>query len=102
MTCPTPPTVIPSVAEGETSASGVQVPCAYPACAAVNIPSAPVTIARNHFPRVQKRSNIFLSSFRSYWLVEKRALQPAPERQSEGMRAHIRSRDTGLHSCGMG
>src|SRR6266567_4466413 len=76
-TCPTPPTVIPSVGEGETGASVVQVPCAYPACAAVNIPSAPATIARNHFLRVQKRSNIFLSSFRSHWFVEKLALRPA-------------------------
>src|SRR6266700_3656301 len=88
-TCPTPPTVIPSVGEGETGASVVQVPCAYPACAAVNIPSAPATIARNHFLRVQKRSNIFLSSFRSHWFVEKLALRPAHERQSEGMRARI-------------
>src|SRR5712691_10270703 len=63
MTCPIPPTAIPSVAEGETFASGVQVPpCAYAACAAVKVPSAPATIARNHFLRVQKLSNIFLSS----------------------------------------
>src|SRR6266571_3218983 len=92
MTCPTPPTVIPSVAEGETFASGVQVPpCAYAACAAVKVPSVPATIARNHFLRVQKWSNmIFISSFGSYWFVEKRALRPAPERHSEGMRARMR------------
>src|SRR5229473_2091628 len=90
MICPTPPTVIPSVAEGETFASAVQVPCACAACPAVRVPSAPATIARNHFLRVQKRSNIFLSSFRSYWFVEKRALRPAHERQSEGMRTRIR------------
>src|SRR5260370_5585513 len=89
MTCPIPPTVIPSIAEGETGASVVQVPCPYAACAAVKGPSAPDTIARNHFLRVQKRSNIFLSSFRSYWFVEKRALRPAHERQSEGKRARI-------------
>src|SRR5260370_2218772 len=89
MTCPIPPTVIPSVAEGETFASGDQVLCPYAACPAVKVPSAPATIARNHFLRVQKRSNIFLSSFRSYWFVEKRALRPAHERQSEGKRARI-------------
>src|SRR5260370_16049124 len=90
MTCRTPPTVILPVAEGETVASVVQVRCAYPACAAVNIPSVPATIARNHFLRVQKRSNIFLSSFRSYWFVEKLALRSAHGRQSEGMRTRIR------------
>src|SRR5258708_28071587 len=89
MTCPIPPTVIPSVAEGETFASGVQVPCAYAVCPAVKVPSAPATIARNHFLRVQKRSNIFLCSFRSYWFVEKLALRPVHGRQSEGMRARI-------------
>src|SRR6266704_1454360 len=87
MTCPTPPTVIPSAGAGETGASGVQVPpCAYPACPAVRVPSAPATIARNHFLRLQKRSNIFLSSFRILWFVDKRALRPAHGRQSEGMR----------------
>src|SRR5713226_8126212 len=89
MICPTPPTVIPSIGEGETGVSAVQVPCACAACPAVRVPSAPATIARNHFLRVQKRSNIFLSSFRSYWFVEKRALRPAHERQSEGMRTRI-------------
>src|SRR6266567_6608861 len=77
MTCPTPPTVIPSAGAGDTCASAVQVPCAYAACPAERVPSAPATIARNHFLRVQKRSNIFLSSFRSHWFVEKLALRPA-------------------------
>src|SRR6266446_1657679 len=90
MTCPIPPTVIPSVGEGETGASVVQVPCACAACPAVKVPSAPATIARNHFLRVQKRSNIFLSSFRSYWFVKKLALRSAHGRQSEGMRTRIR------------
>src|SRR6266571_2880767 len=64
MTCPTPPTVMPSVGEGETGASGVQVPpCAYPACTAVKVPTAPATITRNHFRPLRKWSNIFLSSF---------------------------------------
>src|SRR5216683_758301 len=39
---------------------------------------------------------------RSYWFVEKLALRPAHGRQSDGMRTRYGSRDTGLHSCGMG
>src|SRR5260370_2291472 len=69
MICPTPHTVIPSVAEGETVASVVQVPCAYPACAAVKVPTAPATITRNHFLPLQKCLNMFFLSFESYSFI---------------------------------
>src|SRR5258708_6202260 len=58
---PTPPTVMPSVADG-TGASAVQVPCAYPDGVAVKVASAPAAMARSHFRRVQERSNMFPSS----------------------------------------
>src|SRR6266436_9812649 len=102
MTCPIPPTVIPSVAEGETFASVVQVPWAYPACAAVKVPSAPATIARNHFLRVQKRSNIFLSSLEVIGLSKKRDCGPLTEGNPKECERVYGSRDTGLHSRGMG
>src|SRR6266568_1523192 len=71
---PTPPTVMPSVGDG-TGASVVQVPCAYPDCAAVKVASAPAAMARSHFRRAQERSNMFLPPLGIH------------ERQSEGMRA---------------
>src|SRR5712691_12457265 len=97
MTCPIPPTVIPSVGEGETGASVVQVPCPYAACPAVKVPRAPATIAKNHFLRVQKRSNIFLSSFRSYWFVRE-LLWKAPAEATRALRAPYT--ETDLHARG--
>src|SRR6266700_7418019 len=102
MTCPTPPTVIPSAGAGETGASAVQVPCAYAACAAVKVPSAPATIARNHFLRVQKRSNIFLSSLEVIGLSKKRDCDPLMKGNPKECERVYGSRDTGLHSRGMG
>src|SRR5712691_7251449 len=72
--CPTPPTVMPSVGDG-TGDRVVQVPCAYPDCAAVKVASAPAARARSHFRRVQEWSNIFFPPLDVH------------EWQSEGMRA---------------
>src|SRR5260370_42459430 len=99
MTCPVPATVMPSVGEGETFASGVQVPCAYAACPAVKVPSAPATIARNHFLRVQKRSNIFLSSLEVIGLAKKRHCDLLKGGNTMECERVYGRRETGLQSC---
>src|SRR6266571_2211767 len=73
MTCPIPPTVIPSVGEGETGASVVQVPWAYPIWGAMNVPITAARITRDHLLTFGKWLNIFLCSFASFsFLVDPR------------------------------
>src|SRR5207245_667019 len=60
MTCPTPPTVMPSVGAG-TEESVVQVPCACPICGAMKVPITAARITRDHLLTLGKWLNIFLA-----------------------------------------